>query len=91
MAQIGHPSGPKRSVSRIRVRKRSAEQPDGRNDESADPDHAPGEIGAQGLQLRVEHVRRDVFAVLGSLADGVSQRVGLRTLRCRPPSTAGQW
>ena len=55
----------------------SAEQPKCRDDESADRDDAPGEIGAERSDFGAEHVRRDVFAVLCGLANGIRDGVGL--------------
>ena len=55
----------------------SAEQPKCCDDESADRDDAPGEIGAERSDFRAEHVGRDVFAVLCGLANGIRDGVGL--------------
>ncbi len=55
----------------------SAEQPECRNDESADSDDAPREIGAERGGLSTEDVRCDILAVLGCLPHGVCDGVGL--------------
>lgn len=55
----------------------SAGQPERCDDESADRDDAPSEVGAERGDFRAEHIRRDVLAVLCGLPNGISDGVGL--------------
>ena len=64
----------RRYPSQRRKPRRSAEQADG--DAGLD-EHCPVDVGAQFGQAGLELLGRDVVAVLGGLADGVSDGVGL--------------
>ena len=55
----------------------SAEQPDCRDNESADGDHAPREITGERSDFGAQHVRRDMLTVLGGLPNGIRDGVGL--------------
>ncbi len=55
----------------------SVEQPDCRDNESADGNNAPCEIAAERSDFGAEHARRDTLAVLGGLPDGIHDGVGM--------------
>ena len=55
----------------------SAEQSECRDNESANRDNAPCEIGAERSDFGTEHVRRDMFEVLGGLPNCIRDGVGL--------------
>ena len=81
----------------VRYRK-SAEQPEGADDDPRDADQRadngpslnehcavdsgfqPGDLGPQLGDAGVELLRRDMLAVLGGLADGISQRVSVASV-----------
>lgn len=55
----------------------SGEQPECRDNEPANRDDAPCEIGAERSDFGAEQAGRDTLAVLGDLPNGVRDGVGL--------------
>ena len=55
----------------------SAKQPERRDNESADGDNAPCEVGAKRSDFGAEHVGRDMLPVVGGLSNGIRDGVGL--------------